>query len=182
MLDAPCAGLLAKHCGSHRKSALGTWGRRVATVVVWPSPRRFGAVDELTLRGERTGSSSTGPTWRTYVPNVILETLAVPTEVFERGTGWALKPQGACRGEICVPLPMSSGGDTVDVPAVADRLGMPLIHDEEEGLWALGPASSGRALPTAEAPDFELPDLDGRTFRLSSLRGQKVLIVAWAPY
>jgi len=27
-----------------------------------------------------------------------------------------------------------------------------------------------------------LPDLDGNEFRLSSLRGQKVLLVAWAPY
>ena len=39
-----------------------------------------------------------------------------------------------------------------------------------------------RALASAEAPDFSLPDLDGKEFRLSSLRGQKVLLYAWAPY
>ncbi len=45
------------------------------------------------------------------------------------------------------------------------------------------PASlSGHALSTAEAPELVLPDLDGNEFRLSSLRGQKVVIVAWAPY
>jgi hypothetical protein len=27
-----------------------------------------------------------------------------------------------------------------------------------------------------------LPDVDGHEFRLSSLRGQKVVLVAWAPY
>jgi hypothetical protein len=114
---------------------------------------------------------------------MILESLRVPRESFEEATGWALKPEGACRGEICVPLPRGRDGDEVDVAAVAERLGMPLVHDEGAGLWALGPASLvGQALPTAEAPELVLPDLDGREFRLSSLRGQKVVLVAWAPY
>jgi hypothetical protein len=112
---------------------------------------------------------------------MILDDLQVPKERFERETGWALKPEGACRGEICVPMP--GVGDTVDVGAVAGRLGMPLVHDAAAGLWALGPASfAGHALPTAVAPELELPDVDGKPFRLSSLRGQKVLLVAWAPY
>jgi hypothetical protein len=60
---------------------------------------------------------------------------------------------------------------------------MALVHDEGAGLWALGPESLGdRALLSAQAPEFVLDDLDGRPFRLSSLRGQKVLLVAWAPY
>lgn len=114
---------------------------------------------------------------------MILEELRVPIADFERGTGWELKPEGACRGEICVPLQGAVTDDTVQVDAIADRLDMPLVHEPEAGLWALGPASlSGRALPTAEAPELELPDLDGVPFRLSSLRGQKVLLVAWAPY
>jgi peroxiredoxin len=45
------------------------------------------------------------------------------------------------------------------------------------------PASiNSRALATAEAPELTLPDLDGNEFKLSSLRGQKVLLFAWAPY
>ena len=49
--------------------------------------------------------------------------------------------------------------------------------------WAVGPAAVGsRVLASAEAPDLQLPDLEGNTFRLSSLRGQKVLLYAWAPY
>ena len=116
---------------------------------------------------------------------MILDAPTVSRSEFERATGWALKPEGACRGEVCVPLPpLGEGGDDrVDVATVAERLGMPLVHDEAAGLWALGPATlSGHVLPTAEAPDLELPDLDGRPFRLSSLRGQKVVLVAWAPY
>ena len=85
---------------------------------------------------------------------------------------------------MCVPLPAGAVRDgAVDVAAVAERLGMPLVEDAEAGLWALGPETlSGHALASAEAPELVLPDLDGNEFRLSSLRGQKVVIVSWAPY
>ena len=113
---------------------------------------------------------------------MLLRSLQVPKKAFEEGTGWALKPEGACRGEVCIPLSRPTG-DTVDVARVANEIGMPLIEEREFGMWALGPASIGsRALASAEAPDLRLPDLDGKEFRLSSLRGQKVLLFAWAPY
>lgn len=113
---------------------------------------------------------------------MLLRSLKIPKQEFEAGTGWALKPEGACRGEVCVPL-SSPSGDTVDVARVANDLGMPLVEERAHGLWALGPASIGsRALASAEAPDLRLPDLAGNEFRLSSLRGQKVLLYAWAPY
>ena len=35
---------------------------------------------------------------------MILETLDIPSETFSAGTGWEIKPEGACKGEICVPL------------------------------------------------------------------------------
>ena len=109
---------------------------------------------------------------------MILDRLEIDAEAFRAGTGWTVKPEGACLGDVCVPLP---GGFAV--PTAAERLGMALVPDEEHGLWALGPATAtGRALVSAEAPELELDDVDGRPFRLSSLRGQKVLLVAWAPY
>jgi hypothetical protein len=115
---------------------------------------------------------------------MLLEQLRVSVDEFEAGSGWALKPQGACRGEVCVPLPADAVRDgEVDVAAVAERLGMPLIEDADAALWALGPETlSGHALPSAEAPELVLSDLDGNEFHLSSLRGQKVVIVSWAPY
>jgi hypothetical protein len=113
---------------------------------------------------------------------MLLRSLRVPKAEFEAGTGWALKPEGACRGEVCIPLSRPSG-DSVDVRQVANDIGMPLVEAPEHGLWALGPASIGsRALASAQAPELTLPDLDGREFKLSSLRGQKVLLFAWAPY
>ena len=116
---------------------------------------------------------------------MILETLehVSAADIADR-TGWEAKPQGLCRGEVCVPAPGSLRSDgTVDVEVMADRLGMPLVHDDDHGMWALGPATAtGRALSTAVAADPELIDRGGNPFRLSSLHGRKVLLVAWASY
>jgi hypothetical protein len=113
---------------------------------------------------------------------MILESLTISRTEFEAGTGWQLKPEGACKGDVCIPLNPAPGA-SVDVAATARQMALPLVEDAEFGLWALGPESiGGRALTTAEAPDLRLPDLDGNEFRLSSLRGQKVLLYAWAPY
>ncbi|MET0908269.1 MAG: hypothetical protein ABWZ99_02280 [Ilumatobacteraceae bacterium] len=112
---------------------------------------------------------------------MILESLDITAEEFADGTGWAIKPEGACKADVCVPLGPTTAG--FDVMATADRLGMAVVHDDDAGLWAIGPESfGGRALVSAQAPELVLDDLDGNTFALSSLRGQKVLIVSWAPY
>ena len=117
---------------------------------------------------------------------MILQELEIDADDFEARTGWAVKPEGACKAEHCVPLPAEARTESgrVDVAAVAERLGMPLVHDEANGLWALGPdtAVTGQALATAVAPELELPDVNGKSFKLSSLRGQKVLLVAWASW
>ena len=113
---------------------------------------------------------------------MLLRSTNVSRSEFEAGTGWLLKPEGACQGSVCIPLSQPPG-DAVDVARVAADIGMPLVAAPEHGLWALGPASVGaRALASAEAAALRLPDLDGNEFRLSSLRGQKVLLFAWAPY
>jgi hypothetical protein len=103
---------------------------------------------------------------------------------FAAATGWDPKPEGLCRGEVCVPAPGSLRDDgTVDVVAAASRLGMPVVHDDEHALTAVGPGSTtGHTLSSAAAPDPELIDRAGEPFRLSSLRGRKVLLVAWASY
>ena len=102
---------------------------------------------------------------------------------FADGTGWEIKPEGACKGEVCVPLGGDASGDGFDATAVAERLGMAIVADDASGLTAIGPESLGdRALTTAEAPELVLDDIDGNEFRLPSLRGQKVVIVSWAPY
>jgi hypothetical protein len=112
---------------------------------------------------------------------MILLTLQVDPAELERRTGWQLKPEGACKGDRCVPLPSSEPGH-IDVRALAERLGMPLLHDPAHEVWCLGPEAGGHALTGAQAPDLELPDLNGHPFALRSLRGQKVLLLAWASW
>lgn len=114
---------------------------------------------------------------------MIVDDLTVDRSAFEARTGWQFKPEGACKGEICVPLTDSVDGPTIQLDAVADRLGLSLVHDADVGLWAVGPETIGsRALATAEAPNLTLTDLDGSTFELASLRGKKVFLYAWSPY
>ena len=114
---------------------------------------------------------------------MILHDLHAATDEFEAATGWKIRPEGPCRGDVCVPLGAAVSDGRVDVRAASKRMGMPLVHDETHDVWALGPwTGSGRALASAEAPELVLPDLDGNEFRLSSLRGQKVLVLSWAPY
>lgn len=119
---------------------------------------------------------------------MILESPVVDAAALAARTGWVVKPEGACKGDVCVPLPSGSGAGSgsgaLTAEVLSERLGMPLVHDEEHGVWALGPETGfgGRALTTAEAPDLVLPDVDGRPFALRSLRGQKVLLLAWASW
>ena len=110
---------------------------------------------------------------------MIVDDLDMSAADFAAATGWEIKPEGACRAEVCVPL----GPGGFDLTNAASRLGMAVVADEAHGRWAIGPESLGdRALATAHAPELILGDFDGNEFRLSSLLGQKVVIVSWAPY
>ena len=114
---------------------------------------------------------------------MILDELTVPIGEFEARTGWASKPEGLCKGDVCVPAPEAVlDGDRLDVGVVAAKLGMPLVADEATGTHALGPESLGHSLTSAVAPELELPDVNGRPVALSSLHGRKVLLVAWASW
>jgi hypothetical protein len=117
---------------------------------------------------------------------MLLDELVVDPEALAARTGWTVKDDGACKADVCVPLPRDArtGDGRIDVRVLADRLGMPVVADEARGIWALGPetAVTGKALSTAVAPELTLPTIDGDPFDLSSLRGQKVLLVAWASW
>ena len=114
---------------------------------------------------------------------MILDRLDLTPEELDRQTGWELKPEGLCKDDRCVPFAAGPSTDGhVDVRSVAETLGMPLVHDERHDVWALGPESGRRVLESAELPAIVLPDVEGRPFDLTSLRGQKVLIAAWASW
>lgn len=99
-------------------------------------------------------------------------------------TGWKLEPEGLCRGDACVrtdPAWLDAEG-RVDLAAFAGYLGQPVIREGDT--WAFGePVNAVRdQLMSLQAPDFTLPDLDGRMHSLSDFRGKKVFLFSWGSY
>jgi peroxiredoxin len=104
-----------------------------------------------------------------------------------RATGWVLKPEGLCRGEICVPATgraIDAGDGKVDVAEWAAALGCGLAADSDHDAVAIAPpAHHGAASEVGRrAPDVELPDIYGRPHSLSELAGRKRVLVTWASW
>ena len=124
---------------------------------------------------------------------VEVDDLWLPLDELVRTTEWELKPEGACRGDVCVPIPpdrasefvRGSGAETMfNVAALARTLDAPMLHDATNDVWCIGEDTSARSerLLSLEAPDFALPDLNGRMHHLSDYRGTKLFLLAWASW
>jgi AhpC/TSA family len=106
-----------------------------------------------------------------------------------RATGWILKPEGLCQGEICLPMPRTNAEryvrrDEVNIAAFWRLLNRPVLHDAAGETWMLGAGAAERArqLESLDAPDFTLPDLDGKSHSLSDFRGQRVFLTTWSSW
>ena len=104
--------------------------------------------------------------------------------------GWVLKPEGLCRGPLCVPIPPARrvefvrADGAVNLAALARHRGQAVVHDAERSVWVCGPAGEVRDATRTSiiAPDFTLPDQDGRLHSLAQFRGRKVLLNSWASW
>ena len=137
-----------------------------------------GTADTTTVIAE--GAATVDATWDDGRP--IVDPLSLTTIV-----GWELKPEGLCRDEACVPLPDRSAiehADGVDLTAVADALGRPVLVDSDARMVAVGVTASDRqqALVGRKAPDATLLDLEGTQRRLSEWSGTRRLLVAFASW
>ncbi len=76
------------------------------------------------------------------------------------------------------------GASWLDVAGFAGYVGQTMAKDEATSTWYFGPGPEERRgqLEMLDAPDFELPDLDGRMHKLSDHRGKKVLLALWASW
>jgi hypothetical protein len=108
---------------------------------------------------------------------------------FTKVSGFERKPEGFCKGELCYPIPPARAADfekagRYNLAALADLIGQPIVADDAHQVWCFGEASENRkrALTSLDAPDFALPDLDGKMHSLSEHRGKKILLVSWASW
>jgi hypothetical protein len=114
---------------------------------------------------------------------------AVLTEL----TDFVLKPEGACLDDLCIPVDQGPGSDVViqsgeetwfSLTGFARKVGQAFVADNEARVWSFAPVPATRSgfVDQAYAPDFVLPDRQGKPVRLSDFRGKKVLIVTWASW
>ena len=108
---------------------------------------------------------------------------------FKRVAGFELKPEGFCKDEQCYPVPPArkaefESGGRYNLVALGGLIGQPVVADEAHQVWCFGETSENRkrALTSLDAPDFSLPDLEGRMHSLSEHRGKKILLVSWASW
>jgi len=66
----------------------------------------------------------------------------------------------------------------------ARHQGQPVVHDDTHQVWFFGEAAGthSNALASLQAPDFTLPDLDGKLHSLSQYQGKKIFLVSWASW
>src|SRR3954453_8358572 len=115
-------------------------------------------------------------------------TVRLSADAVQQCLGWQRKDEGLCRGEVCIPSRSLAGveGDDrlFDLSRLVALLGRPIATDIEAAAAFVGVAAPDRAAALArfEAPDFTLPDLEGRLHSLADHRGKKVFLATWASW
>lgn len=108
--------------------------------------------------------------------------LISPAEL-EWATGWELKPEGLCRGDVCVVLrePVVTDQGRVDLNSVVHALGRAMAVSVDGAVAAIAgdPMGAGRH---GSIDALELPDVDGNVIRMSDTAGRKRLLIAWASW
>jgi hypothetical protein len=109
--------------------------------------------------------------------------LWVRTADLPRINEFELKPQGACRADMCIPISKNlKAGEWFNLTGFARKLGETVVADS--GVWSFGeiPVVRGNFYNSRVAPDFAAPDRKGRVVHLSDFRGKKVLVITWASW
>ena len=142
-----------------------------ATTTLWGAP----AATATVLYDDR----------ETALPNSRLENgdLWVPTSALPAINGFEVKPQGACRADLCIPLPKQlKHGNWLNLTGFARKVRQAFVH--EGSLWSFGemPVLRSSFLQSRVAPDFAVADRKGQPVRLTDFRGRKILLLSWASW
>jgi len=105
----------------------------------------------------------------------------------EKVLGWQVKPEGLCRGDVCIPIDdgiVSQDDNSLNLKDVAALAGRPSLSAPEAGIITIGQphAVRSKALKDRIAPDFKLPDISGADQALSDWSGKKRLLVAFSSW
>ncbi len=96
---------------------------------------------------------------------------------------FSIKPQGACRADICIPLPKElKRKGWLNLSGFARKVKQAVVNDG--ALWSFGeiPTLRGGFPESRLAPDFAVKDRKGDTVRLTDFRGRKILLLTWASW
>jgi hypothetical protein len=94
-----------------------------------------------------------------------------------------VKPQGACRADVCVPLSKSlKHGDWFNLTGFARKLNEPTVNEKDVYSFGEIPVLRGGFYNSRIAPDFAVPDRKGKVVHLSDFRGKKTLVITWASW
>lgn len=121
------------------------------------------------------------------------EDLWVTLADLTKATRFVLKPQGVCRDELCFPIPktrkaafLSTQGKTTwfNLSEFARLTKQPTAYDAENSTWLFGPRpeEQNQFVSSLAAPNFRLPDANGKLRSLAEFRGKKVLLLTWASW
>ena len=140
-----------------------------------PSPAATVLYDDRAIALDRIGVD----------PAHASDTLWIRKRDLPRVNGFELKPQGACRADLCIPIPKDmTRGDYFNLSAFAKKASQPVVAEPDARVWSFGEmqALGGGLANSRVAPDFEVPDRLGRPVHLAGFRGKKALVITWASW
>ena len=111
----------------------------------------------------------------------------VEAAAFGSATGWVHKPEGLCKGDLCVPVrnpKVLSDGESIDIAEFARITNRNILIDSGRKIVALGDQATSRAqsMATLDAPNFTLPDINGKMVSFYDYNRRKRLLLAWSSW
>jgi hypothetical protein len=114
---------------------------------------------------------------------IVNQNLWVQKQDLPRINEFEVKPQGACRADVCIPLSKTlKNGDWFNLTGFANKIGETVVTDQNVYSFGEIPVLRGSFYNSRIAPDFAVPDRKGKVVHLSDFRGKKTLVITWASW
>lgn len=173
-------------------------GQKIRVLICLALPFLMAAVSAITAEAGSRVVVYDGTTTEVALPPATVPAakagdLWVSLEDLTRATKFVLKPQGVCRDQLCFPIPktrraafLNKQGTVTwfNLSEFARLLRQPTAYDAEASVWYFGPRPEEQNgfIESLVAPNFTLPDMNGKRHSLSDFRGKKVLLLTWASW